>query len=137
MFRTASLLIIPLALAGCDKAAIESDNPQTGGTSAASTVAAAPAAAKVPAQCAACHSAEPGKHGIGPSLAGVFGRQAGSAPGYTYSAAMKSSGLTWDEAALNKFLDHPMQTVPGTKMVFAGLKDPSKRAEVITQLKAL
>ncbi len=87
--------------------------------------------------CASCHQVEPGKHGVGPSLAGVFGAKAGHAEVYNYSAAMKNSGLTWDEATLDKYLAAPMQTVPGTKMVYAGLKDEAQRKEMIAYLKEL
>lgn len=102
-----------------------------------------PAAASVPsapvafAQCKACHSVEPGKHGIGPSLAGVFGASAGHADGFAYSTAMTSSGLTWDEATLDTYLQSPFKAVPGTKMAYAGLKDDAKRAELIEYLKTL
>ncbi len=89
------------------------------------------------AMCGSCHQVEPGKHGVGPSLAGVFGAKAGHAAGYTYSAAMRDSGLTWDDATLDTYLAAPMQTVPGTKMVFAGLKDEAQRKEVIAYLKGL
>jgi cytochrome c2 len=74
---------------------------------------------------------------VGPSLAGVFGAKAGHAEGYNYSSAMLESGLTWDEATLDKYLGAPMQTVTGTKMAFAGIKDEAKRKEVIEYLKAL
>ena len=134
MIRTVSLLAAVLTLAGCGNPAPESDNPQQG---AAPASVAASTASAVPPKCVACHSAEPGKHGIGPSLAGVVGRKAGSVPGYAYSAAMKSSGLTWDDATLDRFLESPMRVLPGTKMVFAGLSKPDERAKMIAQLKAL
>jgi cytochrome c len=136
MFRTVLLLASALTMAACGKAGTESDIPEPA-ASPGDLASAAPSGAAVPGQCAACHSAEAGKHGIGPSLAGLVGRQAGTLPGYAFSSAMKASALTWDEATLDKFLDHPMQTVPGTKMIFAGIKSPEKRAEVIAQLKAL
>jgi cytochrome c len=85
--------------------------------------------------CAICHTTEPGKNKIGPSLAGVVGRKAGSAPNYTYSEANKSSGATWDEATLDTYLTAPTKFVPGTKMVFAGLKNPDDRKAVIAWLK--
>src|SRR5436190_17710176 len=65
------------------------------------------------AQCAACHTVKPGVNGFGPSLAGVVGRPAGKAPGYTYTGAMASSGLIWDEATLDAFLTSTTQKVPG------------------------
>lgn len=88
-------------------------------------------------QCRVCHAVEPNRGGVGPSLHQVVGRPAGSLPGYGYSAAMKSSGLTWDGATLYRFLETPMQIVPGTKMAYAGMQDPQKRADVIAYLESL
>lgn len=107
---------------------------------AASTATAVAAAAEAPAafnQCKACHSTEPGKNGIGPSLAGIYGTKAGEVAGYDFSDAMKNSGLTWDAATLDKYLTKPMEVVPGTKMSFGGLKDADKRKAVIDYLKSL
>ncbi|OJW69826.1 MAG: hypothetical protein BGO57_17090 [Sphingomonadales bacterium 63-6] len=109
-------------------------------TPAASATVAAAAPATPPAgfnMCKACHSAEKGKHGIGPSLAGVYGTKAGDIPGYDFSKAMKESGLKWNDATLDKYLADPRGTVPGTKMSFAGMKDEAKRQEVIAYLKAI
>ena len=87
-------------------------------------------------RCAACHAVGDGPGGkMGPNLAGVYGRKAGSVAGYTYSPALKGSGLKWDEASLSRFLASPRQTVPGTKMAFAGLSNPQDRANVIAYLK--
>lgn len=85
-------------------------------------------------QCQACHSlgAEGGK--VGPTLAGVLGRRAGSVPGYPYSPALKASGLRWDHATLDRFLARPAEVVPGNKMVFAGIADPKRRAALIAYL---
>ncbi len=105
---------------------------------ASATVAAA--AATPPAgfnMCKACHSVEKGKHGIGPSLAGIYGTKAGDIAGYEFSKPMKESGLKWNDATLDKYLTDPRGTVPGTKMSFAGLKDETKRKEVIAYLKSL
>ena len=85
--------------------------------------------------CAICHTTEPGKNKIGPSLAGVVGRKAGSAPGFSYTDANKNSGITWSEAELDKYLTDPKAVVPGTKMLFAGLKNPDDRKNVIAYLK--
>ena len=73
------------------------------------------------AQCAACHTVKPGVNGFGPSLAGVFGRPAGKAPGYTYTTAMSNSGLTWDEKTLDAFLTSTTDKVPGTSMPVSGV----------------
>jgi len=109
--------------------------PAAGDTAAAPGDAAAPPPAF--AQCKVCHSVEPGKQGIGPSLAGIYGTKAGEVEGFSFSPAMAKSGLTWDDATLDAFLDDPRKTVPGTKMSFFGLKDPAKRKEVIEYIKTL
>ena len=85
--------------------------------------------------CAICHTVEAGKNKIGPSLAGVVGRKAGSAPGFSYTDANKNSGITWSEAELDKYLTDPKAVVPGTKMLFAGLKNPEDRKNIIAYLK--
>lgn len=92
---------------------------------------------KVFNKCKACHSLEAGKHKIGPSLAGVIGREAGTAEGFDkYSSAMKDSGLTWDEETLSAFLEKPKALVKGTKMSFAGLRKEDDREDVIAYIKA-
>lgn len=110
------------------------DSTQATPVVAAATTSAAPA---IFTQCKACHNVAKGKNGIGPSLAGVFGAAAGHVGDYTYSSAMKSSGLTWDAATLDAYLKNPRETVPGTKMSYAGLRDDAKRAELIEYLKTL
>jgi len=145
MIRVIVAASLPLALAACGKAATQSDDPATADqTSAAPAKAVAEAstaaAGETPAaflQCKTCHAVEPGEHGIGPSLAGVHGSKAAAAAGYNFSSAMKASGLTWDDASLDRYLENPMATVPGSKMAYAGLKDPAKRAEMIAYLKTL
>lgn len=87
--------------------------------------------------CRACHSSEKGKTGIGPSLYGVVGRKAGSAPGFSYSKAMIASGITWDDAALDAFMAAPSTRVPGTRMPYGGLKDAAKRHAIVDYLKTL
>ena len=95
----------------------------------------ADAGKKVFNKCKTCHALEAGKNRVGPSLAGVFGRGAGLAEGFKYSDAMKSSGVTWDEAALDAYLADPKGFMPGNKMVFAGLKKDDEREDVIAFLK--
>lgn len=92
---------------------------------------------KVFRKCAVCHKVQPGKHGIGPSLFGVFGRKAATAKGYRYSPAMKKSGLTWNEETLEKYLADPRKVVKGTRMVFPGLRKKSARENAIAYLKTL
>jgi len=86
--------------------------------------------------CAMCHSDLPGKNGIGPSLFGVVGRDAGSAPGFKYSAAMKAAGK-WTPERLDAFIAAPKAVVPGTAMPFGGLKDAAKRADIVAYLSTL
>lgn len=100
----------------------------------AATAQEAPAAFN---QCKACHKVEAGKHGVGPSLSGVFGAKVGHAEGYKYSEAHLKSGLTWDEANLTKYLADPKGTIPGNKMAFAGLKKPEDVTAVVAYLKTL
>ena len=92
----------------------------------------AAAGEKVFAPCKACHAF--GKNGVGPDLKGVVGRKAGVHEGYNYSAALKGSGITWDEANLKEWLKDPKAKVPGNKMVYPGLKDDKKLADVIAYL---
>lgn len=107
------------------------------------TFAAAPALAegdaaagkKVYNKCKTCHSLEAGKNKLGPNLAGIIGREAGSVEGFKYSKAMADSGLVWDEATLDAFLAKPKEVVPKSKMAFAGLKKEKQRQDVIAYLK--
>ena len=86
--------------------------------------------------CGACHSLEPGKTLIGPSLAGIMGRHAGSVPGFDYSPAMKSAQIVWNEATLDAYLKDPQGVVPGNRMPFAGSKSDLDRKEIIAYLAA-
>ncbi len=88
-------------------------------------------------KCQACHSLEAGVDKVGPSLAGIIGRAAATSPEFLYSSAMKRSGLTWDDRTLDTFLAGPSGLVPGTKMIFTGVKKPEDRANLIAYLKSL
>ncbi|MGO8779467.1 MAG: c-type cytochrome [Rhodomicrobium sp.] len=88
--------------------------------------------------CKVCHAVGPGaRAGVGPEQNNLVGSVAGSRPGYHYSTAMKEAGekgLVWTPADINKFLENPRATVPGTKMVFPGLKNAKDREDVIAYL---
>jgi cytochrome c len=87
--------------------------------------------------CAACHTLAPGEHRTGPSLAGVFGRKAGTAEGFhRYSEALGSADLVWREDTLDAFLADPRSVVPGNRMTFAGIAEPQARADLIAYLRA-
>jgi cytochrome c len=88
-------------------------------------------------QCSACHGVVEGRKGIGPSLFGVVGRKAGTVPDFHYSEANKGSGLTWNEATLDRYLANPRAVVPGTTMPYAGLKNDTQRADLIAYLATL
>ena len=90
--------------------------------------------AQVFTQCKICHSLEAGKNMVGPSLHGLIGRKAGSVPGYAYSPAMKNANVTWNDDTLSKYLADPKAFVPGDKMVFLGIKDPSKLGDLLAYL---
>jgi len=88
-------------------------------------------------KCAICHAPVQGQNKIGPSLWGVVGRKAGSLDTYTYSDAMKGANRTWDASTLDVYLTNPRQTIPGIKMIFAGLPDKPDRDNVIAYLASL
>jgi len=88
-------------------------------------------------KCAPCHAIGPGaKNKVGPELNGILGRAAASAEGFTYSEALKKAGLTWDDANLHKWLENPKGLVPGTKMVFPGVKDEIERDNLIAYIES-
>jgi cytochrome c len=88
--------------------------------------------------CRTCHSAKEGDNRLGPSLDKIVGRKAGTAPGYSnYSQGLKSSGITWDEATLDKFITNPDAVVPNNNMKpFKGVSDEAVRAKIIAFLKS-
>lgn len=105
------------------------------GTSLADFTGDAAAGEKVFMQCASCHVVEPGVNRVGPSLAGIIGRVAGTVEGFNYSDANKNSGITWTPEKMFQYLENPQRVVPGTKMAFAGLKNGQDRADVIAYIK--
>ncbi len=87
-------------------------------------------------QCRACHTLDKGgAQTAGPNLHGVFGRKAGTGEGYAFSDAMKNSGIVWDDATLTEYNRDPKGKVPGTKMVFNGVKQAGQLADLVAYLK--
>lgn len=107
----------------------------TDGIAYASLTGDAAAGKVVFAQCRSCHVTDPGVNKTGPSLAGIVGRTAGSVDGFNYSPANANSGITWTEEHLYAYLENPQRVVPKTKMIFPGLREAQKRADVIAYLK--
>jgi len=106
---------------------------------ATKSLAADPAAGQAifKAQCGICHAATEGKNGLGPTLFGVVGRRAGSVPNFNYTADHQKLGITWNAATLNKYLTNPRAMVPDTSMIYSGLKDNTKRADLVAYLATL
>lgn len=88
-------------------------------------------------KCAPCHSIGPGaKNKVGPELNGVVGRKAASVEGFAYSDGLKKSGITWDDAALHEWVTDPKKKVPGTKMLFVGIKDATERDDLLAYIES-
>lgn len=89
-------------------------------------------------QCKACHAAAPGgANAVGPNLWGIAGAKAATRPGFAYSPALKASGIVWTPEQLDAYITRPSAKVPGTKMVFAGVRDPAARRNIIAYLATL
>ncbi len=91
---------------------------------------------KVFRKCKTCHEISEPKNKIGPHLVGIIGRPAGSVEGFSYSDAMKNSGLTWDVETIAKYMADPKGFIPGNKMVFVGLKKESDVEDLLAYLSA-
>jgi cytochrome c len=112
----ALIALIPLSHASAD------GNPQRG--------------AMIYGACAACHSLEPNLNLNGPSLAGLWGKKAGSVADFPrYSNALKQKDFVWDEVTLYAWLADPQAFVPGTYMTFRGVRDGNQRSDLIAFLK--
>ena len=87
--------------------------------------------------CRECHAFDKGDNRLGPSLYGVVGRKAGTAPNFAYSDSVKGSGITWDEPTLDKWITNPNALIPGNNMgtIFGGVANPAERAKIIAFLK--
>jgi cytochrome c len=106
--------------------------PQAGEPVPAADIA---AGERIYTRCAGCHS--PGRNRTGPLHCGLFGRVSGSVSGYDYSKAMRGAAITWNSESLDRFLEAPLATVPGTTMGFAGIKDSRERGNLIAWLATL
>jgi len=131
MMRGSILVLTCLALSACGQQDSGAGARKPGGT--AQSGATPPPAFAI---CSGCHAITPGQQGSGPSLAGVWGRKAGSLPGYPFSDALKASNIVWDGRTLDTWLAGPIKMVPGTKMVFA-IPDPQARKAVVNYLQTL
>jgi cytochrome c len=107
---------------------------------AATTAVAQPAPPAIWNQCRACHQVgETARNGVGPILNGIFGRRAGTREGFNYSQAYRTaptSEKTWDEENFRVYIRNPMQVTPGTRMVFAGVRDEAQIDQLIAFLKS-
>lgn len=134
-------MAFPLAmLAACggsgsgNSGSSDSTPPVVSASVAATASAGAPPASF--AVCSVCHSTEAGKNGVGPTLHGIVGSQAGDVPGYPFSPALKGSGIVWNRDTLDIWLQGPMKMVPGTRM-FQPVPDAARRREIIDYLETL
>lgn len=163
MKTLSSLLALAIVTAGCSGGGTDSGGSasETGGATLSEAAAPADSNAPPPAddvatldgvayasltgdaasgktafmQCRTCHVVDPGMNRVGPSLANIVGRKAGTIPGFNYSKANADSGITWTEEKLFQFLEKPQRVLPKSRMIYAGMPDAQKRADLIAYLK--
>jgi cytochrome c2 len=85
-------------------------------------------------ECASCHSMAAGENGVGPTLHGIFNRQAASLEDFRYSPAMRKSGIIWTPETLDAFIADPQKVVPSNRMPYAGLPSGADRADLMAYL---
>jgi cytochrome c len=133
---TGKLMILSIAPLCALAASCGSGDGQKSSAGAADTSATALSGKDAFASCAACHNLTKGAAAkLGPNLYGVIGRKAGGGDGYSYSNAIKASGITWTEADLDAFIASPTTKIPGTKMGAGAVQDAAKRAAIIAYIK--
>jgi cytochrome c2 len=88
-------------------------------------------------ECAVCHSVQPGKNKIGPSLFSLAGRKAGDIQNFDYSPALKNSGVQWNEEMIEAYIAAPQKVIPGVKMGYGGLADARSREDLAAFLLTL
>ncbi|MCP2679488.1 cytochrome c family protein [Maricaulaceae bacterium NA33B04] len=96
----------------------------------------AAAGRRIFARCQTCHVLAEGQNRVGPSLYGIFGREAGSVDGFRYSDANANSGITWTPEVMFEYLENPREYIPGTTMAFPGLRSEQDRADVLAYIAA-
>jgi len=86
--------------------------------------------------CRTCHSLKAGDNRLGPSLHGIMGAKAGQSTGYAYSQSLHQSGVTWDEATLDRWIENPEAAIPNNNMKpYSGLADAAVRKKIVDFLK--
>ena len=133
IWRRALAASLLLALAGSGAGAAQAA-PKPAGTATAAAMGEPVRGKTIFARCMACHSVIPGQTRLGPNLAGVIGRRAGTVAGFRYSPAMQSSRLVWTRETLDRYIAAPTAVVKGTSMTFQGVPNARDRADLIAYL---